>query len=333
MNQFWNGKKVFITGGNGFLGSHIVKLLIKNGVRPVVLIYEENPGGLFDEESLATSVDIVRGDVRDLELIRNTLRIHNIEIVFHLAAQAIVDQALEDPVETLDINVRGTWNILSAAREHGVQKIIVASSDKAYGEHDSLPYLEDVHALKGIYPYEVSKVCADLICQSFYKSFDTPVCVTRCANLYGPGDVKMNRLIPRSISQLHSGQPPIIRDTGTSLRDYLYVGDAAEAYLQLAEKMDASIFGEVFNFSTNVPLSVSEAIAQISEVMGVAIEPKIVVTHGLEIRHQYASFDKAKKIIGWTPSHDFKQGLRKTIPWYVAFLEKNPTSKREGVLS
>ena len=255
MENFWKNKKVFVTGANGFLGSHVTKALIEKGIRPVVLLYEDNSGGLFEQEELALKTEVVRGDVCDLPLLEKIIRDHEIEIVIHLAAQAIVDQALEDPLATFEANIKGTWNILEAAKKNrGVKKVIVASSDKAYGEHETLPYREDTHMhLKGTYPYEVSKVCADLISQSFHKAFGVPLCITRCGNLYGPGDLKMNRIVPRTVANVHLGHPPVIRDTGASLRDYLYVGDAAEAYLLLAEKMDESMYGHAFNFSTNTP--------------------------------------------------------------------------------
>lgn len=321
MENFWKNKKVFVTGGNGFLGSHLISDLVNKGVRPVVLVYEDNPGGIFEQKNFADRTEVVRGDVCDLPLIERVLHEYDIDLVFHLAAQAIVDQALEDPLATFEANIKGTWNVLEAVKKNpAVKKVIVASSDKAYGEHGTLPYDESGHSLKGTYPYEVSKVCADLISYSFYKAFNLPVTITRCGNLYGPGDLKMNRIVPRTISQLHQNLPPVIRDTGESLRDYLYVGDAAEAYITLAEKMDERFFGEAFNFSTNAPLSVAEAIRAISAEMGKDIEPVVIQTHGMEIRHQYASFDKAKKMLGWKPRHNFTQGLQKTIPWYVEHL-------------
>lgn len=332
MDSFWKNKKVFITGANGFLGSHLTAALIALGVRPVVLIYEENPGALFEEQHLADKTEIVRGDICDLPLMEKTIKEHEIDVVFHLAAQAIVDQALDDPLATFEANIKGTWNILEACKKYPhVQKIIVASSDKAYGQHDNLPYAEHTHHLKAAYPYEVSKTCTDLISQSFAKAFHLPVTITRCANLYGPGDLKFNRLIPCTIQKLFNNEAPIIRDTGTSLRDYLYVQDAVEAYLMLAEKMDEKIFGEAFNFSTNSPLSVVDVIKAISEEMGKKIEPKVVTTHGMEIRHQYASFEKAKKLLGWEPKHGFKEGLKKTIPWYLTYLAHASQNTRTNV--
>jgi CDP-glucose 4,6-dehydratase len=322
MGDFWKNKRVFVTGANGFLGSHLTAALIARGARPIALVYEENPGGLFDTQNLSEKTDIVRGDICDLPLLESVFKKYDVDVVFHLAAQAIVDQALDDPLETFEANIRGTWNLLEAHKRGGSSaKIIVASSDKAYGPHDELPYVEDVHPLQGGYPYEVSKSCADLISQSFNKAFETPVCITRCANLYGPCDLKFNRLIPNTIAKLHANKPPIIRDTGTSSRDYLYIDDAVEAYLLLAEKMDKKMFGEAFNFSTNIPLSVLDVITTISRAMGKNIEPTVVQTHGMEIRHQRASFDKARTRIGWEPRHTFVEGIKKTIPWYIAHLE------------
>ena len=329
MDDFWKNKNVFITGANGFLGSHLTEALIARGVRPIVLVYEENPGGLFDEHALSEKTEVVRGDVCDLPLIENILQKYEVDVVFHLAAQPIVDQALDDPLATFEANIKGTWNILEACKKYPhVQKIVVASSDKAYGQHDNLPYSEHTHHLKAAYPYEVSKTCGDLISQSFAKAFHLPVCITRCANLYGPGDLKLGRLIPCTIQKLFNNESPLIRDTGGSLRDYLYVEDAVEAYLTLAEKMDEKIFGEAFNFSTNKPLSVLEVIKEVSREMEKDIEPTVIQTHGMEIRNQYASFEKAKTLLGWEPRHTFSEGLKKTIPWYVNYFSH--VSKKSG---
>ncbi len=333
MENFWKNKNVFVTGANGFLGSHLTAALLEKGVRPVVLIYEKNPGAIFEQRDYASQTEVVLGDICDLALLEDTLQKYKIDTIFHLAAQAIVDQALEDPLKTFEANIKGTWNVLEACKKNPVVKrVIVASSDKAYGEHEDLPYTETGHHLKGSYPYEVSKVCADLLSQSFFKSFNLPVCITRCGNFYGPGDLKMNRLVPNTIARLHSGIPPVIRDTGASLRDYLFIEDAVDAYLLLAEKMDERLFGEAFNFSTNKPYSVADAIHTISRVMEKDIPPVVITTHGMEIRHQRASYEKAKRLLGWEPQHTFEEGLRKTIPWYVAHLVSTQKN-REPVLS
>lgn len=320
MTSFWNNKNVFVTGANGFLGSHLVRALVGQGAVVTALIYEDNPGSIFDEEILRAKTHSINGDVRNLSLIEKVLQDTHIDTIFHLAAQPIVDQAVDDPLETFEINIQGTWNILEAAKKSAsIERIIIASSDKAYGHHDILPYQEHTHSLKGSYPYEVSKTCADLISQSYYRTFNLPICITRCVNLYGPGDLKMNRIIPNTVRCLHYNEPPIIRDTSESLRDYIFVEDAVSGYLKLAERMNKEIYGHAFNFAANKPLSVLEVITIISREMKKNIEPKIVQTKGFDILHQYASYEKAKNVLGWRPQYDFLGGIQKTIPWYVNY--------------
>ena len=322
MNNFWSDKKIFVTGANGFLGSHLTKALAEKGAEVFALIYEDNLGSIFEEEGLSAKTRVVRGDIRNLSLIEKTLAENQIDTIFHLAAQPIVDQAVDDPLETFEINIQGTWNVLEAAKKvKKIERIVVASSDKAYGHHDILPYQEHAHSLKGAYPYEVSKTCADLISQSYYRTFNLPVCVTRCVNLYGPGDLKLNRIVPNTIKCLRLNSPPIIRDTSESLRDYIFIEDAVQGYLQLAEKMNEEIHGHAFNLATNKPLSVLEVINIISREMGKRIEPKIVHA-GFDILHQYASYEKARNVLEWMPKHSFLDGIRKTIPWYVSYLDK-----------
>ena len=333
MENFWKNKQVFITGANGFLGSHLTKALGERGVEPVVLIYEKNPGGIFDEENTCKKTRVVEGDIRNSDLMKKILKDFNIDTIFHLAAQSIVDYAVDDPTGTLEINIQGTWNILEAARKSGrVERIVFASSDKAYGHHEKLPYEEDTHALKGIYPYEVSKTCADIIAQSYHRTFGVPVCITRCTNLYGPGDLKMNRIVPNTIKCLHHNMSPILRDTGESVRDYLFVEDAVEGYLRLAEKMNETTYGHAFNFSTNTPLSALDAITLISNEMEKDIQPVLVKSKGFEISRQYASYAKSENILGWKPAHSFTDGLKKTIPWYVDHLRNATREKPQKIV-
>lgn len=332
MEDYWKNKRVLVTGGNGFLGSHVVKRLIAKGVRPFALLYDENPGSIFEQENLAEKSNVIHGDIRNLPFMKELLLQHKINVIFHLAAQAIVEQAVDDPLGTFETNIRGTWNVLEAARTNGnVEKIVVSSSDKAYGQHEDLPYREDVHQLRVGYPYEVSKSCADMICQSYFKTYGLPVCITRCTNLYGPGDLQFNRIVPNTIKQLYFGNPPLIRDTGASLRDYLFIEDAVEGYLKLAEKMDKTMYGQPFNLSTNKPLSVADAITIIAKESNKNIKPLVVKTKGFEIRNQYSSYDKAKRLLGWEPKYDFAAGLRKTIPWYNSYLQ-NVASVKKGDL-
>ncbi len=327
MIDYWNGKRVFITGANGFLGSYIAKVLVEKNAKVFSLIYEDNPGSVFDEAGLWDKTCIVRGDVRDLNLMEKVLKENQIDTIFHLAGQATVNQSVETPLETFETNVQGTWNILEAARKcDKVERIVVASSAAAYGQHDSLPYQEHIHYLKGIYPYEVSKICADFISQSYHRTFKSPVCITRCVNFYGPGDFKMNRIVPSTIKCLYHNESPLITGNSESVRDYLFIEDVVLGYLTLAEKMNKEIHGQAFNFAANSPLSVLDVMKMLSREMNKNIEPKIVVRGGeyekAKIVRQYASYEKARNVLGWAPRYSFLEGIRKTIPWYVDYFDK-----------
>lgn len=325
MPNFWKDKKVFITGANGFLGSHLTKTLIQAGAKPVILIYEKNPGSIFEQEKLASKTKMVMGDIRDFNLLKIILKKYRIDTLFHLAAQAVVDQAIDDPKKTMEINTQGTWNLLEAARlSPTTQRIVVASSDKAYGDSKILPYEEHTHQLNGWYPYEVSKVCTDLISQSYWRTFKLPICITRATNLYGPGDLKLNRIVPNTIKRLYHNEAPVMRDSGASIRDYLYVEDAVAGYLAIAAKMNGGMFGHAFNLATNSPLSVREAIEVIAAEMHKKIKPRIIKTHGMEIKHQFASYQKVKNYTGWAPKHTFRDGILKTIPWYLEYFKNAP---------
>jgi CDP-glucose 4,6-dehydratase len=260
----------------------------------------------------------VKGNVENYSLLERAINEYEIDTVFHLAAQTIVNIFNKNPLSTFDANIRGTWNLLEACRRNtGVQRIIVASSDKAYGEHERLPYQEDA-PLQGRHPYDVSKSCADLIAQMYNHTYDLPVCITRCGNLYGPGDLNFNRLVPGTIRSALKGERPVIRSDGTYIRDYFYVRDGAEAYLFLAQKMDKiPVHGEAFNFSNGLQITVIELVNKILELMGCSqLQPVIKNEASKEIRHQYLSTEKAKKILGWQSKYPLEQALKETIEWY-----------------
>ncbi|NLI14040.1 GDP-mannose 4,6-dehydratase [Pelotomaculum propionicicum] len=316
--SYWRDKNVFVTGCTGLLGTHLCELLLDKGANVIGLVRDYVPKSRLFTEQLKQRIIVVNGNVENYMLLERAISEYEIDTVFHLAAQTIVSTATKNPLSTFDTNIRGTWNLLEACRRNqGVERIILASSDKAYGEHKHLPYKEEA-PLQGRHPYDVSKSCADLIAQMYSYTYDQPVCVTRCGNFYGPGDLNFNRLVPGTIRSALQGESPVIRSDGTYIRDYFYVKDGAEAYLFLAQKMDEiPIHGEAFNFSNELQITVIELVNKILSLMGCShLHPVIKNTASKEIRHQYLSTEKAKKILGWQPQYPLEQALKDTIEWY-----------------
>jgi len=263
----------------------------------------------------------VRGELEDVALIERTLNEYEIEVVFHLAAQTIVGIANRSPLSTFSANIAGTWNVLEAARRVTcVKAFVMASSDKAYGTHDILPYREDA-PLTGRHPYDVSKSCADLIAQSYWATYRLPVAITRCGNFYGGGDLNLNRIVPGTIRSLLDGQRPIIRSDGTLIRDYFYVKDGVSAYLLTAAKLLAGESGgEAYNFSNETQITVRELVDLIRRAMGISgLEPIVQDRAPNEIPHQYLSAEKARRDLGWTPTYSIERGMAETIEWYRAY--------------
>jgi CDP-glucose 4,6-dehydratase len=322
---FWQDKPVFVTGATGLLGSWLVKKLVERGASVVALVRDWTPESELFRHELLPKIKIVRGDIVDQAVMERALGEYEIETVFHLAAQTIVGIANRNPVSTFESNVRGTWTLLEAARRSPqIKQIVVASSDKAYGIHEKLPYTEDA-PLRGTHPYDVSKSCADLIAQSYFTTFGLPVCVTRCGNLYGGGDLNWNRLIPGTIQFALRGKRPVIRSDGSFIRDYFYVEDGALAYIELAEAMaeKPEIAGESFNFSNELQITVLELTEKILQLMrreDLSPDVRDEVRH--EIPHQWLSAAKAKRMLGWTPQFSIDEGLRRTIDWYTQFFER-----------
>ena len=288
----------------------------------VVLIRDWVPESQLFRTDAPAGPNVVRGDLTDIETVQRVLNEYEITTVFHAAAQTIVGTANRSPLSTFESNIRGTWCLLEAARQSPlVEQVVVASSDKAYGEHDKLPYREDA-PLKGRHPYDVSKSCADLIAQSYFHTYGTPVCITRCGNLFGGGDLNWNRLVPGTIRSVIRGTPPIVRSDGSFVRDYFYVEDAAQAYIDLAEKMasSAEVVGEAFNFSNETQMSVLDVTRKILDLMEEKnLEPQILDQATNEIPHQYLSAEKARTMLGWQPKFSLDQGLARTIGWYRSF--------------
>jgi CDP-glucose 4,6-dehydratase len=320
--NFWTDRPVFVTGCSGMLGSWLTIALVEAGANVVGLIRDEVPFSHLRRSGYRERIAVVRGDVTDYTHIERVLNEYEIDTVFHLAAQTIVTIANRAPLSTFEANVRGTWTILEAARRSPkIERVVVASSDKAYGVHEQLPYTEDA-PLQGCYPYDVSKTCADLISRGYAISFGLPVAVTRCANLYGGGDLNWSRLFPGTIRSALRGERPIVRSDGTMVRDYLYVRDAVSAYLMLAEQMeDPRILGEAFNFGMDNPKSVLEVVQTIIAVSDYpTLKPVVLDEAPNEIQAQYLDSGKAQSVLGWTPQYTLEQGLRETMTWYREFL-------------
>ncbi len=309
-----------VTGGRGFVGAWLCNQLLERGGRGVSLdraAREGRPSTLSLLE-IDDRVAEVEGDLVDLELLRRTLAAHQVGAVFHLAAQTIVGTAADSPAPTFDANVRGTWTLLEACRENGIEAVVVASSDKAYGAHDALPYREDF-ALQPTAPYEASKAAADLIARSYWHSYGLPVAVTRFANIYGGGDANFSRLIPEAVSAALDGRAPVLRSDGSPERDFLYVEDAARAYVAIGDALGRDeVRGQAFNAGGGRPRRVGEVVDVIARLAGTGVKPDVRGTGNPagEIDRQYVDGTKIRELVGWQPEVDLEEGLRRTIEWY-----------------
>lgn len=303
---------VLVTGATGILGGWLTKALVDQGHRVACLVRDEVPEANFYRLGLDRKVSQVRGRLEHYEDVVRALNEYEVEVCYHLGAQAIVTVGNRNPLSTFESNIKGSWNVLEAARGHRpLKRLIFASSDKAYGDLDTLPYTEDM-PLRGGHPYDASKSCADLLAQSYLKSFSLPVAIVRCGNLYGGGDLNQNRIIPGTIRSVLAGERPVIRSDGTPLRDYLYIQDAVSAYLALGASGETG----AFNFGTETPTSVLDLVRQILVLMKSKLRPDVRNEASNEIAKQWLSCRKARERLGWKPKYDLKRGLAETIAWY-----------------
>jgi CDP-glucose 4,6-dehydratase len=319
---FWLDRPTFVTGGTGLVGSWLVRRLVEAGADVVCLVRDWVPQSELVRSRLIDRVKVVRGDIRERDLLERILGEYEIDTVIHLAAQTIVTIANRNPISTFETNITGTWNLLEACRRSPrIGQVVIASSDKAYGDQDNLPYAEST-PLQGQHPYDVSKSTADLIAHTYAVSFDLPVVVTRCGNFFGGGDLNWNRIVPGTVRSVLRGQRPVIRSDGKSVRDYFYVEDGAAAYMLLAEKLAVhpDLRGEAFNFSYGNQVSVLELVASILNRMAVKLNPEVRNEAVNEIRQQYLDAGKARRVLGWAPLFTIEAGLDKTIKWYREFL-------------
>ena len=322
---FWLDRPTFVTGATGLVGGWLVRRLLNAGADIVCLVRDWVPQSELAQSGLIERVKVVRGDVRDQSLLERALGEYEIDTVIHLAAQTIVGIANRNPVSTFETNIGGTWALLEACRRSpAVRQIVLASSDKAYGSCDTLPYSEET-PLRGLHPYDVSKSCSDLIGTAFAETYNLPVVTTRCGNFYGGGDLNWNRIVPGTIRSVLRGQRPIVRSDGQYVRDYFYVEDGAAAYTLLAEHLaqDRSLRGQSFNFSNETQVTVLELVDQLLHLMNSNLRPEVRNETTNEIRQQYLSAEKARRLLGWRPLFTLADGLQKTIGWYEEFLGKS----------
>ncbi|OGA01795.1 MAG: sugar dehydratase [Betaproteobacteria bacterium RIFCSPLOWO2_02_FULL_64_12] len=322
MTDRWGDRRVLVTGATGVVGAWLVKELLARGAQITALVLDADPQSELYRSGDIHRVSVVNGALEDFATLERAVNTHEVDTVFHLGAQAIVGAAHRSPLPTLETNVRGTWNLLEACRRQRdlVERVVIASSDKAYGRQRQLPYTEDM-PLAGQYPYEVSKSAADLIAQSYHHTYGLPVGIARCGNVYGGGDLNWSRIVPGTIRAFLRGEPPVVRSDGSYVRDYFFVKDCARAYLRLAERLhDPAVRGQAFNFSHESPRTVLELVRVIQKLMDAGhLEPDVRNATVGEIHSQYLSAARARDLLGWAPEFDLESGLRETIAWYRAF--------------
>jgi CDP-glucose 4,6-dehydratase len=317
--SFWKDKTAFVTGATGFVGAHIARLLVDKGARVICLQRDAVRANSLDLFNIQSRVSVVNGQLEDFPLMERIINEYEIDSVFHLAAQALVGAANRSPLSTFESNIRGTYSLLEACRVGKlVKRVVVASSDKAYGTHEKLPYHEDF-SLNGLFPYDASKVCTDVLARSFAYTYDTPVVVTRFANIYGPGDMNLSRIIPGTIVSVLRNEPPIIRSDGTPKRDFMYADDVSRAYLLLAENIEITK-GQAFNFGSGQPVQMLDLVQRIIRLCGKhgKIEPNVLLKSKIfgEIDEQYLGCEKVTKLLNFQAEVSLDEGLKRSIDWY-----------------
>lgn len=316
-NNFWKAKKILITGYEGFLGSNLTKKLLEYHSKIIGLDIKTFRKQTILKKPDFNKIKIIQGNITDYNLLKEIIHKYQPEIIFHLAAEAIVGNCLETPLKAFSSNIEGTWKLLEACRQSShVKGIIVASSDKAYGDSLKLPYKE-TDSLAGCHPYDASKSCADLLSYAYYKSYHLPICITRCGNIYGPGDFNFSRIVPDTILSALGNKTLLIRSNGKFIRDYIYIDDIIDGYLRIAQTMKKlKLSGEAFNFSNGKPISVLQLVKIIYKIIGKTPNYKISNQANCEIKNQYLSAGKAQKTFGWQPKFSLIKGLKLTINWY-----------------
>jgi CDP-glucose 4,6-dehydratase len=317
--KFWDDKNVLVTGAGGFKGSHLVDKLSETNAKIISLVRDFDPESYFETKNLGKKSVVVLGDLKDFRKMTDILSKYSIDSIIHFGAQPIVTTARLNPLETLESNIMGTINLLEASRLYSkIKQIVVASSDKAYGVCKELPYKE-TERLEGRAPYDVSKSCVDLIAQMYAKEYDMPISIARCANVFGPGDLNMNRIVPGALESIIKNKPIELRSDGTMIREYIYVKDAVEGYLTLAENIEKTK-GEAFNLAGRDKLSVLEILEKIGIALEKKVNYKILNNAKSEIPEQYLDGSKIKEKIGWEAKIPFETAIKSTFEWYYQYV-------------
>lgn len=317
----WAGRRAFVTGATGMVGSWLCRRLLDEGAAVCALVLDHDPQTELVRSGTIDQLTVVNGDLVDAACIERAIVGFEADSVFHLGAQTIVGAAVRSPAATFATNIGGTWNVLEACRLHRdlVQRVVVASSDKAYGSSPVLPYDESMR-LDGISPYDASKSCTDLVSRSYALTYEMPLTIARCGNIFGGGDLNWSRIVPGTLRSLIRGERPVLRSDGTFLRDYLPVETVVDAYLALAEAAtDPARSGEAFNFSLGQPLTVMEMYDAVCEAFGERPEPEVLGKAAGEIKDQHLDASKAIAELGWKPSVGLTEGLAGTAEWYRRF--------------
>lgn len=322
MSFNWVERRVLVTGATGIVGSSLCEELTRRGAYVVAMVLDDDPQSRFYRDGIYKQCAIVRGNLSNFGDCMRSINDQEADVVFHLGAQTIVGAALRDPLECFESNIKGTYNLLEAARrlEGLANVIVVASSDKAYGESPVLPYLEDM-PLRGTHPYDVSKSCTDLLSHTYAHTYGMNITIARCGNIYGAGDLNWSRIVPGTIRSLLNGDRPVLRSDGTMIRDYIYVADVISAYISLAEASHRDdIRGQAFNFSPESQYTVLDIVNAISALMGSNVQPVIQNTATMEIKNQTLDASKARRMLSWSCDWSLEDGLRATIDWYKKHL-------------
>ncbi len=319
---FWEDRNVLVTGTDGFIAAWLAQRLIEEKAHVITIARDLKKDSNFKMMGIRDRMTVAYGDIADFHKVTRVVNQFQADTVFHLAAQSIVQIANNWPLFTFESNIRGTWNVLEACRNSKtIERVVVASSDKAYGSQEKLPYTED-SPLLGLFPYDASKACADILARSYHMTYGLPVAITRNANTYGGGDLNFSRLVPDAVRCALQGKQFVVRSDGTFKRDYMYVKDAVAGYLALAENMQKpGVKGQAFNFGTGKPVTVLELLEKINRITGSKVKPKILGEAKNEIRDQYLSAEKVKKTFAWKPQYTLEQGLKETVDWYRNYLK------------